>query len=235
MSRSSSNANPPEGALAAAGALAGGAAAELARPLRELREILAVVVEKLDRHVADSPGPLPLPWDETRELRQQLTSAYLISRELARLSSHLAGALSGSSQVETVDVNKLVEASMALVRHRTSAETEVFVDLGALPPIAAPSGQIVLIVGRLIMLAADSARGVEGAALSIKTRREPAREGAGEEAVLTIADNGSGVPDEAATAVALAHAIAEALGGTFAGASEAGKGSAFELRLPIRR
>jgi hypothetical protein len=150
--------------LAAAGALAGGAAAELARPLRELRELLAVAVEKLDRHVADAPGPLPLSWDDTRAMRQRLTSAYLISRELARMSSHLAGALSASTAVETVDINKLVDGAMALVRHRTAADTEVFIDLGALPPVLAPSGQIVLVVGRLLMLTADSARKVEGAA-----------------------------------------------------------------------
>jgi signal transduction histidine kinase len=222
-------------ALAAAGALAAGAASEIARPLRELREILAVVVEKLDRHVSEAPGPLPLSWDETRAVRQKLTSAYLLSRELARMSSHLAGAMTRSPVVETVDINKLVEGAIALVRHRTSAETDVFVDLGALPPVRVAPGDLVLVIGRLVMLAADSARGVEGAAISIKTRREAAREGSGDEAVVMITDNGTGLPQEAVGPISFAQSVAHAVGGEFEGTSESGSGSVFELRLPVRR
>lgn len=222
-------------ALLAAGAVASSAAPELARPLRELRELLAVVVEELDRHVSESEGPMPLPWEDTRLMRQKLTRAYLLSREIARLAAHLDGAVGRSEAVEAVDVNKLVEAAVALARHQIAAETETFVDLGSMPSIQAAPGELVLVLARLVMVAADSARPVEGAALSVRTRCEPAREGSGEVAVVTIADNGAGVAADLSGPFGLAEVVAQSLGGTFEGASEAGTGSMFELRIPVRR
>ena len=64
------NTDPKNLALAAAGSLAGGVAAELRVPLRELREGLAVIVEILDQHLNEHEGPAPYPWTETKALRE---------------------------------------------------------------------------------------------------------------------------------------------------------------------
>ena len=79
------------------------------------------------------------------------------------------------------------------------------------------------------MVAADSARTVAGAAISIKTRKE------GDQIALYVADNGSGLSGRIDGPSALARAVASSLGGSFEGTSETGSGSVFEMRLPIRK
>jgi C4-dicarboxylate-specific signal transduction histidine kinase len=129
---------------------------------------------------------------------------------------------------ETVDVNKTVEAAVNLTRHRMSADTEVFIDFGEVPPTKLHVGELVLSVARLLMIAADSTRNAEGgAAVSIRTRRE------GDEVVVTIFDNGDGRPEDATHATRFLTRLAARLGGKFSGNSEAGAGSAFELRWPL--
>jgi len=218
---------------AAAGALARGIARELVRPLRELREDLAVVVELLDRHMSGARGPKGLPWKEVEALRQQIADGYLRSRRIARLVSELADAIAPATKVRgPVDVNKLVESALNLSRHRIVSDTEVFIDLGSVPLVRATYGDLLLTVARMIGVAADSASRAEGSALSVKTRRERDEESGRDEVVIFVADNGSGRPAAARSLFAVGEHIAEAMGGMFTGTSERGIGSVFELRLP---
>src|SRR5690606_22561849 len=53
----------------AAGELARTVVLELARPLRELRETLALLMEGIDHHMAEAGGPVPLPWKALEALR----------------------------------------------------------------------------------------------------------------------------------------------------------------------
>jgi C4-dicarboxylate-specific signal transduction histidine kinase len=221
---------------AAAGALARGVACELVRPLRELREDLAVLVEVIDRHMAAARGPKGLPWKEVEATRQQLAHCYLRSRKMARLVSELAEAIApAASGPEPVDVNKVVESALNLSRHRVAADTEVFIDLGSLPLVRVARGDLLLAVARMVGVAADSASGAEGSALSIKTRRERNQESGSDDVVIFVADNGRGRPQAAASVDALAARVAQAAGGGFSGTSERDKGSVFELRLPTGR
>jgi signal transduction histidine kinase len=218
---------------AVAGLLASGVAGQISRPLRQLRENLALVVETLDRYVTRARGPTPYPWKSLQALRQQLADTYLLSRNVARLAGDLAGALEAEASIaEPVDVNKLVEAALNLARHRIGAHTEVFVDLGMVPLARAVPGQMILAIAKMIVVAADSAAAMDGAALSVRTRRERDEAAGTDEVIVFVADNGRGMPSAAAAVDALARPIAAALGGSFSGASEAGTGSAFELRLP---
>jgi len=219
---------------AAAGELAAGVAAQLVRPLRELREDLAVLVELMDQHTAESRGPRGMTWKEIEALRQQLVRAYLHSRDTARLASELAEALGdGGAGVETVDLNKLVEAAVHLGKHRVTGDTEVFVDLGSLPPIRAVAAELTLFVASMVMAAAESTTGVEHSAISIKTRREHDR--GLDHLVVLISDNGRGTPAAVERLRELAEDVAAPLGGSFAGTSQGGVGAALELRLPVRR
>lgn len=222
--------------MAAAGSLASGVASELILPLRELRDSLAIMVEKLDKHIAGAGGPVPLPWNQTKAMRERLAEAYLSARSITRLTGDLASAVdTRGSVVEAVDLNKLVEGAVNLTRHRMSADTEVFIDFGRLPTVKAIPGELVLAVARLLMIASDSARRVDSGAISIKTRREQDPEAGADDVVIYIADNGAGRPEEAAGASPLLEQLAEHLGGRFVGASEPGSGSVFELRWPVER
>lgn len=217
-------------ALAAAGSLAGGVAAELRVPLRELRESLAVMVEILDHHLGGNGGPAPYPWEETKALRERIAQAYLTGRKVARLNSDLGDAINSYGQSsELVDVNKLVEVATNLTRHRISAGTELFIDFGKVPAANVVPGEVVLLLARLVTIAADSAHGVPGAAISVKTRCEHS----GDDIAIYVADSGKGLPAEVAAASTLGKDVARNLGGSFEGTSQPGAGSVFELRIPV--
>jgi C4-dicarboxylate-specific signal transduction histidine kinase len=222
---------PEDPLRAVAGALASGVAGQLSQPLRELRENLAVMVETLDRYVAEAPGPTPYPWKALHALRQELAHAYLLSREVARMAGDLHEGVSGADGVTQVtDVNRCVESALNLARHRLSKHTEVFVDLGSLPPVHAVPGELVLAIAKLVLCCADSAARREGSALSIKTAR--GRSGETETVVISIADNGSGLPAAARAAEHVVAPVVRRLRGTFEGNSQPGQGSAFECHLP---
>jgi C4-dicarboxylate-specific signal transduction histidine kinase len=220
--------------MVAAGSLASGVASEIIRPLRELRDHLAVMVGVLDKHITEVKGPTPLPWQETKALRERLAEAYLTSRLVTRLTGDLAHAVDTRPRpAELVEVNKMVETAVNLTRHRMAADTEVFIDFGSLPTARLNTGELVLALARLLMIAADSTRGVDGAAISITTRLEVGE--AGDEVVVAVADNGAGRPEDAAGATAFLERLAGRLGGRYSGMSESGTGSFFELRWPAEK
>lgn len=216
----------------AAGVVLVGLADELARPLEEIRELLAAVVGALDEHVAGAKGPDALSYDESREIRESIAEAYLKSASAARLAKDLAGAVRGPGALEPADFNALVEAALGLVRHRFSASTELFIDLGDLPPVTTASGELVMGLARLLVFCAESTSASDEAAVSIRTR--VAGEGGRPEVVVLLAENGRGGSEvELARASALLERLATRLGGQLDRTSEPGSGSTFELRLPV--
>lgn len=216
---------------AVAGVLAGNVTAELSKPLRELRELLVVMVETVEQHIAHAEGPEPFPWKSLQTLRQELADAYLLSRETARLASELAEAVIVNEVVEAVDVNRLVEAALELVRHGVSRDIELFVDLGSVPPVRAAAGELILVVAKMLLCCADSAAGLDGSAVSVQTRLE--HEGERDVVLISASDNGRGSPDLAESARRVLRPVARRLGGSFEGVSVADKGSVFECRLPV--
>jgi len=217
--------------LAAAGALASGVAAQLSAPLREIRDSLAVMVETLDRHFMEASGPQPYPWAETKELRERIAEAYLLSRSVTRLTGDLAGAVSLHRRApETADVNQMVEQAIPLARHRIGEETELSIDLGDVPAVRIVPGELVLLLARLLIAAASTAR---GGGVGIAIRRE--REQGGRDRVLiqiTAGEAGeaSFAPAEAEELDALARRVLEQAGGELV----AGHGR-FELRLAVAK
>jgi C4-dicarboxylate-specific signal transduction histidine kinase len=216
----------------AAGFIASGVAPELVRPLRELRDELAAAIDALDFHITESKGPDPYPWEATRALRERLAEAYFHSRDVTRLASHLAEAIGpGPGVGEVVEVRDCVESALALTRAQVSAETEIFVDYGEVGQVRAPSGRLVLALAQLILASAESAWGVTGAALAIRTRaeREP---GEPEIVTISIADSGAGSADGARTVEAWVAQVAAEAGGSLVATAKLGRGTAFEMRLP---
>jgi hypothetical protein len=216
----------------AAGDVAVDAAAELAGPLADLRDRLALLVDRIDRHVAYSTGPEPYPWRSLQSLRQDLAAGYLQLTQLAQLAGDLAGAIGGlgGPAVEIDDVERHVEAAVHLARHRIGPRTELLVDAGWVPAVRVPVGELTLAVARMIAVCAASAQRAERAALSVRCRAE--EDGPSHWIVVTAADNGAGAPAAAAALAADLAPFARRHGGSFDGTSEVGQGSTFELRLP---
>ena len=214
-------------ARAAAGEVAVDVAAELAAPLGALRDRLALLVDRIDRHISVQTGPEPYPWKHLQALRQDLAAAYLETTNLARLAvdlEHTMGGL-GAGPVVIDDVERVVEAAVHLAGHRISVTTELLLDLAVLPPVRAPAAELTLAIARMIAACAVSAAVVERAALSVRARVD------GASIVITVSDNGAGAP-AAAAALGPLLGFARSLGGTFTGTSERAHGSTFELRLP---
>lgn len=217
-------------ARAAAGEVAVDVAAELSAPLGALRDRLALLVDRIDRHISVQTGPEPYPWKQLQSLRQDLAAAYLETTNLARLAVDLdrtMGAL-GAGPVVIEDVEHVVESAVHLARHRVSTHTELLLDCGILPPVRAPVAELTLAISRMVAACAVSAALVERASLSVRARTD------GAWVAITVSDNGAGAPAAAAALGALL-AFARSLGGTFTGTSERAHGSAFELRLPAVR
>jgi len=213
----------------AAGDVAVDVAAELAAPLASLRDRLALLVDRIDRHIAVQTGPEPYPWKQLQALRQDLAAGYLQLTRMAQLAVDLAHTVDalGAPAVEIDDVEHHVEAAVHLARHRMGPRTELLVDVGHVPPVRAPLGELTLAVARMIAACAVSAELVERASLSVRCREEE-----GGWVVIETIDNGGGAPGLAAQLCATLGPFATELGGTFDGSSEIGKGSWFQLRIP---
>jgi signal transduction histidine kinase len=221
-------------AVAAAGALASGVASELIAPLLQIRDGLAVLVATLDRHFAEAKGPSPYPYRDSKAMREQLAEIYLASRSVTRMTGDLARAIAPQRGLpELVDVNDAVEQALALARHQIG-ELELRVDFGEVPMVRAAQGELVLLVARLLMTAAVSARSVPGASMAVTTG---CRGGdAVGEVWLRIADNGAIPTDDDvddAELTALARRVAAPLGARF-DTGEADGFFFYELALPVK-
>lgn len=217
---------------AVAGVLAGSVAGQLSQPLRELRESLSGMIETLDSYVSEAEGPIPYPWKSLQVLRQNLSAAYLLSRQTTRLASELFDAVTMSGGVVSpVDVNKVVDATLSLMRHRIHESTEVFVDLGSIPLVSAVSGELMLVIAKMLICCADSAALREHSAISVKTRCE--QDSGVDEVAIYIADNGAGFADAVESARRVLRPVLGRLSGSFDAVAEPDQGTAFECRLPV--
>jgi signal transduction histidine kinase len=142
--------------LAARGLLAAGVAGELAEPLERVRQILAIAVDRLDRHIAGARGPEPLPWQTVSQVREDLMEAFLDLGRAARLAGDLAMA-TGTEAREASDINEVVERAAALARHRVKRECDLHLDLGSLPLTRVDGGQLAHALAHAISEAADAA------------------------------------------------------------------------------
>jgi C4-dicarboxylate-specific signal transduction histidine kinase len=211
--------------LAFAGVLAGGVARELSRPIRELRELLAIIVDDLDHHVASAKGPTPYSWRQVGRLRDRVADAYLVCRKAARLAGDLAFASSGPPVLGAVDVNKTIEAALNLARHRVSSDTELFMDFGALPSVRSNGARLMLAVARLIVSAADATEGAAGT-ISLTSRRED------DSAVIYIVHDASTDADQLAGAAEASNRIGKPIGATVEVIERDG-GAGWALRMPL--
>lgn len=217
----------PEPAPTDVPALAGEVAMEVARqltdPVHALRDRLGLVVDHLERHVANSTGPTPYPWRSLQTLRQDLAAAYLEATSLARRIDELDRALRDDPS-GWFDPAAAVELGLHLAGHHLGAGIELLIDLGNTPPARGVSGTVALLVAQLVAASARSARDLPGSTVSVRVANDAGC------ALIAIADNGAGSP-RAAGLGELARGLIAPWGGTVDAASLPGAGTTFELRL----
>jgi signal transduction histidine kinase len=191
--------------LAAAGALAGSLAGGLATPLARVRDALGQTCDLLDRHVAHSKGPDPLPRHQVSRIRELVADAYMDVSRSARLAADLA-AVVAPSPAPSHDVNDVVERAVALAGHRLSQDFDLRLDLGSLPPIACDGARLAQSLAHLLLDAADALAPANGA-LSVSTRED------GDDVVIELTHDVVGTA--ASSFAALARADITAQGGRF--------------------
>jgi signal transduction histidine kinase len=196
---------------------------ELAPPLRELRERLGLVVDRLERYVSTSTGPTPYPWRSLQTLRHDLAETYLDLTQLARRVDELDQALTPGDP-EPFEVSPAVDLGLRLAAPHLQPGIELLFDLGHVPNARGVAGTLALLVTQLVAVSAASARASEGSTLSVRVAAE---EGF---AIVTIADNGNG-SERASELGELARSIVAPWGGSADAASTPGRGCSFEIRL----
>lgn len=214
---------------------AGGVAIEitrqLAEPVRALRDRLGLVVDHLERHVATSTGPAPYPWRSLQALRQDLAGSYLEATTLARRLDELDRALDDAPPA-WFELAPAVDLGLRLAAHHLHG-LEVLIDLGQTPAVRGTPGMLALLVAQLVGACAQSARALDGSALSVRVfldDRSACGFDANAIAVVAVSDNGAG-SDAAEATAQLAREILEPWGASIDVTSQAGQGSSFELHL----
>jgi nitrogen fixation/metabolism regulation signal transduction histidine kinase len=144
-----------------------------------------------------------------------------------------------------VDLNEIVRSSLALYQGAVPVTTELAPDL---PELDADKGQLVQVLINLVENARDALGGRENGRIVVGTRRGDGND----RALLTVQDNGPGVPPELKDKVfapyfttkqvkggtglglAIVHRIVNDHGGRITISDASGGGARFSIELPLR-
>jgi len=146
-------------------------------------------------------------------------------------------------EVDEVDLHEGLESTLTLVNHKLKGRIEVVRDYGDVPPVECHANQINQIFMNLLV---NAAQAIEGRGrITITTRL------LGDEVVITVADDGSGIEQEHVSRIfdpgfttkgvgvgtglglAIVHEIIAEHRGRIGVQSAIGQGTAVELRLPV--
>jgi signal transduction histidine kinase len=214
--------------LAAIGRLAGGVAHELRNPLAAMKNaayFLGMTVDRSDQSVADA--------------------LVLFNREIARSDEIISSLLGLAQPVRPVrrelNVNTILLDAVRTARPPTGVSVEDRLD-EALPPVMADPAQLGIVFGNLVRNALEAMP--RGGTLSVASKAEEGW------VLVSIADTGTGISGEdfdrlfeplfttkqggTGLGLSVAKMLVEGLGGTIEVESEAGKGSIFTVRLPVK-
>ena len=204
---------------------------DAARP--EVEDELAAVLEEEDLDFV--LGDLDAVLGESVEGAARVTE---IVQNLKSFARH------DSQQKKPVDLNECVESMIRLVWNELKYSCTIEKELAALPPVIGHGGQISQVVMNILVNAAH-AIGDERGTITIRTYTS------GEEAVISIADNGRGMAPEVVARIfepffttkdvgkgtglglSISHGIVTDHGGRIEVESAPGVGSTFRIVLPL--
>jgi len=218
--------------LATVGQLSAGVAHELNEPLGAVLGFAELLKQGGD-----------LPGQSVRDV-DRIIRATLHAREIIRKLMIFTRQM--PTRKEPCDLNQIVAEGLYLLESRCAKDgVELVRHLGEpLPPVTADPSQLHQVLVNLVVNAIQAMPG--GGRLTIATRQ------AGDRVVLSVADTGTGMSPEVqrqlfvpffstkevghgtGLGLAVVHGIVTAHGGTVSVSSEVGKGSCFELSIPVQ-
>ncbi|MEZ4241390.1 MAG: ATP-binding protein [Myxococcota bacterium] len=202
--------------------------------------------------------------DDLRDLEEEIDLEYLLDN----VPKALDRSIDGLSRVATivrsmkefahpdhrdiaqVDLNHGIDSTLTIARNEYKYVAEVQTDYGPLPPVVCNGGEINQVVLNLVVNAAhaigDRVKGTDArGTIAIATRQD------GDDAVITIADTGGGIPQAirdrifdpffttkevgkgTGQGLAIARSVIERHGGQLSFVVQPDVGTTFTLRLPI--
>jgi len=221
--------------FAATGRLAGTIAHEVNNPMEAIKNAIFLLENGL------KPDAAPI-YDI---LKKETERVARIVRQMLSLYRH-------SEQVSTVELNSIVEDSLALfARQLERSNVQVMTDLDDLPGIVGSPDQFRQVVSNLLVNARDSMAG-SGGRLVIRTRQVPSPDGVHGKVKLVIADTGSGIPAETLNTIFepffstkgekgtglglwIVKGIVENHSGSIRVRSKLGQGTVFRVEIPVVR
>lgn len=219
--------------------LVGKMAAQMAHEIRNPLNALSLHAELLEDQVRENPGAM----ESLAPLRKE------VNRLITVTESYLDLARAPRLERDAVALNDVVEELHDLYGPLFREKGIHFTcDLGEVPAVVGDRGQLVQVLGNLLKNAAEAfEEGKRDGARFIRliTQFDPEKK----EVVLTVMDNGSGIPEEVqrhvfspfftskaqGTGLGLAYSkqVVEELGGEIFFQSQEDKGTKFTLKLPV--
>ncbi|TMQ16397.1 MAG: histidine kinase, partial [Deltaproteobacteria bacterium] len=153
-------------------------------------------------------------------------------------------------EMSAIDLNRAIESALVMARNEYKYVADVTTDFGDLPPITCHAGQVNQAVLNILVNAGHAIGDVVGTSgargrITVATRREH------DQVVIAIGDTGTGIPEDIRSRIfdpffttkevgrgtgqglAMVHTIVEKHAGTVHVDSVVGRGTTFEIRLPI--
>jgi signal transduction histidine kinase len=154
------------------------------------------------------------------------------------------------AQMSAVDLNRAIESTLVMARNEYKYVADVATELGDVPPVICHPGQVNQAVLNILVNAAHAIGDVVGNSgakgrITVRTCRED------DEVLIAITDTGTGIPEDIRSRIfdpffttkevgrgtgqglAMVHSIVERHAGTVSIDSVVGRGTTFEIRLPI--
>ncbi|HYO66026.1 MAG TPA: ATP-binding protein [Archangium sp.] len=231
--------------MASLGTLAAGVAHEINNPLSYMLMNLRFVDDELSAMAGSGEG---LAGERGQEVREALKEALSGSQRVADIVKDLKTFSRGSGERRgPVDIQAVLDlcGNMAWseIRHRA----RLVKDYGGVPPVHANESRLGQLFLNLLINAAQAIPhgNIEGNEIHISTRYEE------EQVVVAVRDTGVGIPEEnlgklfnaffttkpvgvgTGLGLSICHGIITELGGRIAVKSEPGKGTTFQVFLPV--
>jgi signal transduction histidine kinase len=234
-----------------------------AEKMASIGQLVAGIAHEINNPVnaiANTAGPLGEVVDDVTsaatvearsEVAAEIRDMVRVIQNGARRTKEIVQALHNYSRTDDekladFDLNRGLDDSLELLRHLLRGGIAVEKHFGEVGKIRGHAGQINQVFMNLLTNAAQALAGQPGARISLASARR------GDLVVITVVDNGAGIPPEilpkifdpffttkdvgqgTGLGLSIVHGIVERHGGTIEVESEVSRGTTFTVTLPVR-